>query len=336
MLALTSCALFSGDKKARKPLEPDAFKTGNISKKMKKRAAFLKEKVNSKCDSMGMFIGQDSYLLYDGRFDMLAARCAVLGITDAFLSCKLEKFGDSEHLSMLRTLLASLHRRKIRAYAIMSSPQLFANKKNIAGYASKITDFNNNAELQEEMFDGILADTRPDIICGKSKQYKQGVMYKWASSTYGKNMDNDMLMKRTFDILEYMKKNLPGKMSAMQAVSSFYEEKAREGKLTLGKADDFLKYCSCLLLIIPGNNRRDIFDSALTVLQGTKKAKSVLIRVNVTINKYGGADDDKSLGDKSWFKMVKDLEYVSGNASAHKSFRGIAFFNYFGLEKMWD
>jgi hypothetical protein len=248
----------------------------------------------------------------------------------------MDKIRDSEHAEMLRALIAALHRRKIKTIAILESPRLFANENAIGKYLKNITSFNNDAESQDEKFDGILADTRPDLMTGKSPRYTNGVLYHWSPYSYGKGRDNDMLMKDTFSMLTELKKEMPDGMDLGQGISPCYEEEFRKGALSCGGVNEFLASCDFVALFCFSSDRREIYNLSSNTLKFARKKSSVLICAKTVVSKYGGADKDESLSWKSWFKFVKDIEYVSDNSSSYESFGGMIFYDFNGLERMLE
>lgn len=316
--------------------EPDVNKAAKATKLMRKKAEFFKARLEDKCKSLGVFITKESYKLYKHRFNILAARCALLGINQAYLECDKDKIGEAEYAGTLRTLISALRRRKIKALAVIKSPRLFADKDNIRHYLDKIKTFNNNANSADEEFDGIFADTRPDLMTGKNKEYTNGILYQWSPYSFGKGKDNEMLMKETFSMLRALREHISSGMELGQAVSHSYEEEFQRGELTLGGVNEFLKLCDFVLVFSFSSDRRNIFDYSMNVLKAAKKKDGVLICIRTTVSLYGGADKEESLSWKSWFKFVKDLEYVADNSSAYKSFGGLIFYDYNGLEKILE
>jgi hypothetical protein len=316
--------------------EPDVAKAGKTTKLMLKKANFFKEKIQGNCKNLGVFISHVSYKLYNHRFNILAARCALLGINQAYLECDMKKMGKSEYAESIRNLISALRRRKIKVLAVIKSPRLYASPGNIDDYLDKIISFNNGADSADEEFDGVLSDIRPDLMTGKSKKYTKGILYKWSPYSFGKGRDNDMLMKDTFRMLKYLKGNISHGMELAQALAPEYEENFKKGYLTSGGVNEFLKDCNFVALFAFSSDRRDILDVSLNTLKSAKKKDSVLICVKTAVSQYGGADKDESLSWKSWFKFVKDLEYVSENASSCASFGGFIFYDYNGLERMLE
>lgn len=300
-----------------------------LTQLMKDRAAFLKERVFSKCAASGVFITQQGMTLYEGRTDELAKRILLLGFTDAFLI--FDPLAGAASASLGEFSL-SLSKQGIKVWLYIDSPRLYAGDVQLDPMIVSTVSF---CSAHPEI-GGVFIYQRPDQICGPARNYNSNILYAWDDECYGKGLDNDQLIKCALDIVSKFRKALPEKVELMQMVSPTYDKCVKEGMLSKGSASDFLKMCSMLCVSAYFSDRIEIMENIEQPLKNVKKDSSLFVAVRTHVDRYGGADKEKSLSGKSWFKLVKDLESVIGSAASFKSFRGIAFYDYYGLEKMWE
>lgn len=310
-------------------------KEAQVSEKMAENAELFRKNVSSKCTECGVYISDDVVKIYEHRPKVLAARCMLLGVTDAYIYVKYDELKTYDYSTMLRNVVKGLHAAGIRVQAVIVDPAIYSFKTElIAKYIQQIKDFNAKYD-EETKFDGISIDIQPDNFIRNSETYNYGVLYRWSNDNYGKGGDNDMLMKQCFAILEKAKQNV-NQMSLAQTISHYYDTETTNGALTVGKIDNFLKYADTIRVIANSSDRRDIWDYASQVILKSTKAQSVVISVKTSKSIHGDKIRDISLSWKSWGKIVKDLEFVADIAGKHASFRGLAFHDYEGLEKAWE
>lgn len=311
------------------------IKEAQITEKMAENAELFRKSVSSKCAECGVYINDDVVKIYEDRPKVLAARCILLGITDAYIYVKYDQMGTHDYSTMLRNLVKGLHLAGVKVQAVIVDPAIYSFKTDLVSkYIQKIEDFNAKYDADTK-FDGVSIDIQPDNFVRNSELYNYGVLYRWANDNYGKGGDNDLLMKQCLGILEKAKKNLAG-MTLAQTISHYYDTEVAKGTLTCGKVDEFLKYADTVRVIANSSDKRDIWEYASQVLLKAERGQSVVVSVKTSKSIHGDKVRDTSLSWKSWGKIVKDLEFIVDMGGKHASFRGLAFHDYEGLEKAWE
>ncbi|OGV31764.1 MAG: hypothetical protein A2020_05590 [Lentisphaerae bacterium GWF2_45_14] len=308
-------------------MKTDKLATTPVTPIMKMRAEYIRERVFSKCAASAVFISHQTITLYYGRTDELAERCSILGFTDVLVLFDTQK--DSNDLD---SFIKSLDNAKINVWLYIDSPSLYSGNEFLTTLLASVNKFRN----EHPSLKGLLIYQRPDLIFGPGRRYTSHILYHWDDDSYGKGKDNDLLMKSALDIAEKFRKAFPPEFEIAQMLSPFYDSRIKDGSLVHGSTSDFMKICSKVCIAAYFSDRFQIEENIQTPLQNIKSPASAFVAVRTYVDIYGGADKEKSLSDKSWFKLTKDLESVLKTAGDFKSFRGIAFYDYYGLEKMWE
>jgi len=327
MLSLISCGT-----PEEIPGSADKLSSSPVTPIMRDRASYIKDRVFSKCSASAVFISHPVITLYSGRSPELAERCSVLGITDVFIFFDT---GNASANNILPNFIASFSSRKINSWLYIDTPRLYAGADVVSACASSVNSFSGKLAA-DSLFRGLLIYQRPDLVCGTELKYTSKILYKWSDDSYGKGLDNDMLMKAALEIATAFRRELPPELEIMQMISPFYDRYFKKGFLDQGASSDFMKSCSKLCLAAFFSDRFQIDENIQEPLRNISVPSSVFVAVRTYVDIYGGADREKSLSAKSWFKLTKDLESILKTAHDFKSFRGIAFYDYYGLEKMWE
>lgn len=323
-LLLASC--FSWDKSIHST-KVDELSSTQITPLMQERSDYIKSRVFSKCKASGVFISEPVITLYAGRTPELAKRIKMLGITDAFLL-----FVPEADPNRLNEFSKSLSSSGINVWLYIDSPRLYAGDKVLSTIIQAAAAFSSSHPGTK----GVMIYQRPDLLIGPSKNHTSNILFSWDEDAYGRGKDNDMLMKSALAIDAKFREALPPQIELMQMVSPIYDKRIKDGWLSTGSSADFMKICSKLCIATYFSDREKIADNAAIPLENISSKASAFIAVRTYVDIYGGADKEKSLSDKSWFKLVKDLESVINTANPIESFRGIIFYDYYGLEKMWE
>lgn len=324
ILLLASC--FSWDKSIH-ATKVDELSSSQVTPLMQERADYIKSRVFSKCKASGVFLSEQGMTLYAGRAAEFTKRIKILGITDVFLIFVPE--ADSKRLDEFTESLSS---SGINVWLYIDSPRLYAGDKVLSPITQATVTFCSG----HSGIKGIMIYQRPDLISEPGQSYTSGILFSWDEDTYGKGKDNDMLMKSALNIAAKFRKALPPQIELMQMISPTYDKRIKDGWLSSGSSTDFMKICSKLCIAAYFSDREQIAENTSLPLENISSKASTFIAVRTYVDIYGGADKEKSLSDKSWFKLVKDLESVINTAKPFDSFRGIIFYDYYGLEKMWE
>jgi hypothetical protein len=333
-LALSSCAS-SKPKPQLSDMESlsAVIKEAAVSEDMLTKAAEFRNALSPACRERGAFIGAKAMRLYSGRYDMLAARCVLLGFNRVYLAFHYDDTESRDHCNLLRDIIHCFHDHNIEVYAVVDDPIIYAGKGGISSFVSKILWFNKwSKEIRE--FDGIIIMTTPESMTVSDPRHTQSVLYQWNKNSYGKDRDNDMLMKAALQNIETAKAEA-GKLPVAHAAWPSSNDDFEAKKLTCGGVGDFVKRADYIILTVWLSDRSDIMDAVSDELLAAGKKESVMLCLSTKTLSYGG-DRDRTLSWKSWFKFIKDLEYVVKSSKKTESFRGLAFMEYTGLEKMWE
>ncbi len=158
--------------------------------------------------------------------------------------------------------------------------------------------------------------------------------WRWnGRSGYGIGKDNDMMVRQAIDILKRVRSKIP-KVIFSNAISHSLHHHAVNGDLSVGRINDFLEVCDYVLIMAYSDRSERIVRICLDELKEGDRNSSIMICVKTSFNKVGGKST--SLYWKGWNNALRSLKYVIEKVRVYPSFRGIAFFEYDGLEKMWE
>lgn len=336
LLFLCSCFLFRKEPVLEKWKEESIEKAADVTPRMRKRAASFKKKVAVKCSECGVYLTDEAYRLYKDRFGKLAARCAMLGINTVYMSVDFDNLNSYEYAARTRNRLFILHKRNIKCRAVLRGVGFFKEPELIRKTVYSYKKFNENSEDAQTCFDGVCSAVEPHSVTKENENLMPvGLLFKWTENSYGPGRDNCMLVGKLFEMLELFKKYAPD-VPISQSVEASYHKKAVNGELLKGTVNDFLKYCDTLIVQSYYNDRRDIYEAALDSLKASLTPKSIVICVKTVTNRNLDEIREKSLSSKSFYKITRDMEYIVRKAAKSPSFKGVAFFNYTGLENDWS
>lgn len=269
----------------------------------------------------------------------LAARIALLGIKDVYLSAGRNAMSGSDEVraNWLKLFNKAAHEYGLKVWALrLASYAQFADDKLILEECARILNFNNTV-ASGERFDGVSADWEPHVLKEGGANTPPGMTYFWDSSkNYGKGGSNDMLLKRTLDMLKLAQVNL-NELPLNEAIHYMYQNNFNAGNLSYGSTLQFLEYCEFVTVMCYTDTREKVWSRGLSPIENAKsKPKSVSICIKTSLNTYGDDGDvTTSLHLKGWTYLVNALNYFYTEGATKPAFRGIDFFEYEGLEIMW-
>lgn len=320
-----------------------------ITPLMKKRAVEFK-KANEKSQRLFIRLSWDSGMhVWNGKQGALADRLQLLGATDVMLELDREKFFDGTKVSEIyaarcRKLIGELAKRKIKAWGQVVNYDIFITEKHSLGWfrseTKKAINFRLealskfNAANPSTGFSGVIIEALPHLMDGNSMFTPKNMLYQWDPKSYGKGLDNDVLMQRMFDsVANALAKN---SIPVGFLTSADYADKALQGQLSVGKVRDFLKYGNFVILECFSSKYQTIARLASSELRSSVKPDSVFIGVYTDSKVYGSNAKKFGLNSRSWSTFIKSLTSINKQASSHKAYAGLYFDDYDGIEQIWD
>lgn len=320
-----------------------------ITALMKKRAIEFK-KANKQSQRLFIRLSWDTGMhVWNDKQSVLADRLQLLGATDVMLELDRDKFFDGTEVSKIysdrcRKLIGELAKRKIRAWGQVVNYDIFITEKHSRGWFSSEENKAINFRLEalnkfnaidpSSGFSGVIIEAQPHLMDGNSRFTPKKMLYQWDPKSYGKGLDNDVLLQRMFkSVSNALTKN---SIPVGFLTSAEYADKALHGQLSIGKVRDFLKYGDFVILECFSSRHQTIARLASSELQSSIKPKSVFIGVYTDYKVYGSKAKKLGLNSRSWRTFIKSLTRINKRAAIHKAFAGIYFDDYDGIEQIWD
>ncbi len=269
----------------------------------------------------------------------LAARIAMLGIKDVYLSASRNAMSGTDIIrtNWLKIFNKHAHEYGLKVWALrLASYAQFANDQLIIDECEQLLAYNNTV-FPDERFDGVSADWEPHVLKEGGVNTPSGMNYFWDSSkNYGIGGSNDMLLKRTLEMLKLARANLNG-LPLNEAIHYMYQNNFNSGNLSYGSTLQFLESCEFVTVMCYADTREKVWSRGLSPIENAKsKPGSVSICVKTSLNTYGDDGDvTTSLHLKGWTYLINALNYFYTEGATKPAFRGIDFFEYEGLEIMW-
>jgi len=327
------CSCLSQSENKLSPLPP-------ITAEMKTKAAELKKTLFPACREFGVFITPNTIELYEQEPEALGARLSLLGVTDVYFDFDINLLKNSDFTKKLRKIVNELRKREIKCVPVIGDEPLYQPDHKNAGVAAidntvgKIKSFNRGASANQE-FTGIAPVINPHRVSGGNINIKSGILYSWSENGYGKNGENDMIMRHSFDILQDLKKAAePLPLSII--IEHYYHDRAVKGDLSCGSINDFLNYGDQVILTSYAKYSNEIKALVMSQLKDCEKVDSVVLCLRTARTIYGDDSESVSFTRKKWKQFIADLNALAQSASKYKSFHGIVFRDFEGLELQWE
>lgn len=292
----------------------------------------------------GVYVYTSSVEAYKDAPEKLAARLAVLGFNDVYLSPGKERIKGID--PWLRTFISTLKKYGIYTHAIrIADNSLYVNEAKVEDDVKLIQTYNNSV-MPNERFYGIAADLEPHTCKGSTKP--NGLKYEWDSSTgYGVGGANDQLLGLTLERLEKARNLLPVSLPQLnEAISYNFQIKNNEQQLSCGTVPQFLKHCNWVVLMSYLDTKESIWQKSEPSLiaaetvkvkdkdgKDVSKSQTVSICVKTAVNDI---DNSASIQAKGWSYLMEIVTYVMEQGKKYISFRGFDIFTYEGIEVMWE
>lgn len=290
-----------------------------------RKASMLKGKRN------GVYVySGGTFDAYVSRPEKLAARIAMLGFKDVYLSPGTSRITNAS--DALKRFIAACSGYKIDVYAIgaSESSQYLANASKVTQDVNQIISYNGKVSANQR-FAGISADIEPHTIHNKlSTTYP----YTWDSvSNYGKGKDNDQLLKLTLERLSSAGTALhQAGLKLGEAIFYNYQIYFDQGQLEYGSTGQFLQSCDYLVTMAYLTTKESIWSKSEPGIKAAGKANSVSVCVKTRINEDSGS----SIQSLGWNNLLEVAKYVNQKGSAYESYRGFDMFTFDGIETMWE
>jgi len=265
----------------------------------------------------------------------LAARLALLGLNDIYLGITQAALNGSDAVSLdwIKTFNATAHSYNLKVYALrFSNLNMYVDSTLVISDANLITSYNQNVDAIQR-FDGASADLEPHTL--KEGNTPSGLSIFWDSTNnYGIGNSNDLLLKKTLNILTLAKTKL-ATLPLNEAIIYNYQDNVNNGNLKYGASSQFLTSCESVILMAYSNSYTTIWNRGEVVLDATTTLESVTICMKTSLDTTGGGADNTSLQPQGWNSLIESILSLNAQASTYKSWRGFGFFEFEGLEQMW-
>lgn len=314
--------------------------TGEISEGMMDRAFNFRSaiKVDEGCRSGVYVYNGKSITTYINNPVKLAARIAILGIKDVYLSATSAALtgADAARYQWTRTFNQAAHEYGLKVWALrLANYNHFVNDNLILQDCAQILAFNSGVDVTQR-FDGVSADWEPHVLKQGGGDTPSSLTNFWDSNNnYGIGNSNDLLLQRTHNMLALAKNNLNG-LPLNEAIHYMYQNNYNTGLLSYGSTPQFLNDCNYVTVMSYTDTREKVWQRGLSVVESAiNYPKSVSICVKTSLNTYGD-EPGTSLQPLGWNYLVDAMYYFYSQGAVKPAFRGIDFFEFEGLEIMWD
>ena len=313
-------------------------KLADFTAKQLDRAHEFKQSIQTdKGYSSGVYVySKRSVKDYEHEPDKLAARLSVLGFTDVYVSCD-QAFVNDENskLSWQKTFISAAHKWGMKVHSLrLSSAKLFVSDQRIKDECNSVMDYNQSVAANER-FDGVSADLEPHILKKTFADRPQGLTLTWDSKeNMGIGKDNDLLLKRTVNVLEKAQKEIKP-LVLSEAIGFFVQSRVNDGLVEHGGAAEFLKFCNSIIVMAYNKDMKRIWEmSKPAILAAGNKPKSVSIAIKTSLGTFGDGGVTTSLQPGGWANLINTMNFLFNKYSEFQSFNGIDIFEFQGLEKM--
>ena len=198
---------------------------------------------------------------------------------------------------------------------------LIPEKTTLPEMAEKIVDFNDGLP-ETDRIAGLTVVVAPHEFTTANVNRPKHLMYAWSPKTFGPGVDNDMLMKCTFNQLREIAVLL-GDLPLTVGVPDFYHQLAAEGKISVGKVGDFLAIApgrTRVLLQNSGNKASEAVQAVNLELQETRQKESVIVQLSLANHTSVTAG---ALRRRDWTDFTRNVQYLAGQWEKAPAFAGM-------------
>lgn len=285
----------------------------------------------------GVYVYSTSLESYTDNPAKLAARIAVLGFKDVYLSPGKSRITDTSE--DLKSFISSCTALGLKVYAVrLNDVTALSDESVVDSEVSLITTYNASVD-SDERFVGIAADLEPQAAKSSNPSGvtdSDGNPIYWSSGGYSVDGSNDILLGYTIERLKYASSIMSSNSLVLsEAVFPRYQREINDGNLSKGSTADFLASCSFLITMAYYSTVSSIWKNADYVLAAAGsagKSKSVSVCIKTSHN---NGDDGTTLYYKGWSNLITAVQYLISQGQSESSFRGIDMFTYEAIEAMW-
>jgi hypothetical protein len=315
-----------------------------LTPRMEERAGALK-KIVAKCKEFGVYIDEPSRQVYAKTPEILATRCRMLGVTDAYLTVSIKRYDEDDlYGDQLRNLASRMKQCSIRVWIILDNVSFFtwADKLGKAGEhditedsVEDIIGFAGDTFAERGRVAGILLVVKPEKMNNSNPDLPSNLLYSWGADKYGIGNDNDTIMNYSFRIIRAVKR-YAGKTQVILVIPHFLHDDKRSGKLSSGDINEFLAHSDRVIITDFTSKFKKVRLQAETELRDAKKPQSVTICMKMDTDAINGNAYGEAVNSKNWDYIMRGFEYIIRKAGPFPSFRGITIYDYAGLERTWE
>ena len=316
-------------------------KTADVTPAMLKRAAQFRAAIQTDGGRFrgGVYVyGHRSVRDHAAAPEKLAARLGLLGFTDIYLTCDRNvKDENAPAREWRRVFIRDAHRHGMRVHAqTLERTKLFVDDQAVVEDCVAVLEY-NKAVAAGERFDGVAADLEPHSMKRNDARRPKGLTLVWDSEkNSGIGKDNDLLLKRTADVLALARKTIDP-LPLRQAVNYGFQTRHDAGATANGGAGQFLQSCDALIVMAYSNKKERIWNvmTAPTVRAAGNKPACVSACIKTSHGTKDGKVDPTSLQPLGWENMIDTINYVMSKGRAEPAFMGVDVYEYQGFEMMW-
>ena len=274
---------------------------------------------------------------YAQKPEQLAARLALLGMSDVYLSMSREVLSQPSHekREWYEKFIGTAHLYNIKVYAMrMQSNTIYTDEDVVKTEVESIRKWNSSVDATRKV-DGISADLEPHTMKSSDKN-AQTLGYWWDSTNnYGKGGSNDRLVGLTLDRLAYADQLLD-ELKLCEALFAAFQPKYNQGVLTRGCADDFLAVCDWVMVMAYRTTADKIWADVEHYLKAASANYKASVSVAVKVHQNELDSVSPSLKPLGWEGVLDVVKSVAERGKAWATFRGVDYFQYVGLEDLWE
>ncbi|OGV56906.1 MAG: hypothetical protein A2017_05220 [Lentisphaerae bacterium GWF2_44_16] len=297
-----------------------------------KRAITLSGITGEKTAS-GTYISEMTFERYLAAPEALASNCAFAGIKEVILPFRTQLYLTyPEYAQSLIKQIKGFHERGISVSALLSDDiSLLYRTKRIENIAAAFSKFQKEADDGIARFDAVSLDILPDSLRTQSRSSGIPKSFPWRwndKSGWGESNSNDMLMKAALNCIGNARIFLRDTPLSATVKPSYFED-YKKNRLSCGSISDFMMSCEYLIIPAYSDNPDTVLKLSNTALRECVPDGGIAICV-----KTDGRAGALSFAGMDWKLFCSAMKSIMEKASSQKSFRGIIFSDYDGLEKI--
>lgn len=189
----------------------------------------------------------------------------------------------------------------------------------LAEVLREIGAFNSDLSCDQAKISRVIVKIAPHRFVSDTRG-SSGQIFAWSEKNAGPGLDNDMLMLRTLEMLKNL--DVPGIEIAV-AVPDFYHELVLKGKITRGKATDFLtcrKGKVPVIIMSSGNKPSQIVSRSRNEFMSAGKNHELLLGIELAGHTSRSSG---KLRRRDWRDLTRILDYVIREHKKYPAFRGV-------------